>query len=308
MKILLLGHGKWGQIILHDLLTFAVDVDVVEVDEKARDLAKMAGAQSTFSSLDALADLRAWDGIIIATPTSEHGMHIRQVWHAGVPIFCEKPLFATYPEFSALQDAPENLCLHVMHIWQQHPAVVAIADAIAAGRIGQLLTLRTERLGWTSPRRDVGAITNLLIHDLTIFDRLLQHRKFELKHADVERDEQGMDRWAQASFETAENQICSVEIGNRSPRKSRLIRAQGSEGVIWFDESQDNIIHLWAGNAEVTEGDTRKTTIDFESTVTAMQLQLRTWLDFLQGGPEPTGTMEQARQMARLAHQILTAT
>lgn len=307
MKILLLGHGKWGQIILRDLLAFTVDVDVVECDEGARNLALTAGASQAFSSVEELPDWTRWDGIIIATPTTEHGNHIRQVWQAGVPIFCEKPLFSTLEEFSGLDEAPKGLTLHVMHIWQQHPAVVAIADAIAAGRIGKLLTLRTERLGWTSPRRDVGAITNLLIHDLTIFDRLLLHKAFRLKHAAVERDHQGVDRWAQASFVTAENQTCSAEIGNRSPRKSRLIRAQGSEGVVTFDEADDNIIRIWSGNAACPEAETIKSTIPYDAETSAMRLQLQTWLHFLQGGPEPTGTVEQAHRFARLAHQVLTS-
>lgn len=307
MKILLWGHGTWGQIILSDLLTFAVDVDVLELDEVSRNMALTAGANHVFSSLDELPDWTGWDGIIIATPTTEHSKHIRQIWHAGVPIFCEKPLFSTSEEFRMLDNAPKDLALHVMHIWQQHPAVEAIANAIEAGRIGKLLTLRTERLGWTSPRRDVGAITNLLIHDLTIFDRLLKHKGFRLKHAAVERDDRGVDRWAQASFVTAENQTCNVEIGNRSPKKSRLIRAQGSEGVISFDEAQNNIIRLWEGNARCPEHQTLKTTIPYDTAQSAMQRQLHTWLRFLKGGPAPTGTVQQARQLAQLAHQVLTS-
>lgn len=306
MKILLLGHGQWGQIILKDLIALKAHVDVVDPDETARRLSIQNGARSAVASSDVLEQgWKYWDGIVLATPTSLHGLHLQQIWHAGIPIFCEKPLFASLQEFDLLHQAPSNMVLHAMHIWQAHPAIEAIAAVIAAGRIGKLLTIRTERLGWTSPRRDVGAVANLLIHDLTILERFLGHQDFKMKSSAVERDAQGMDRWAQVTFETDQNVVCSVEIGNRSPLKSRLIRVQGSDGVICFDESRSDVVHLWIGDAHCQEGATRKEVVPFASQPSAMKRQLQTWLTFLQGGPEPSGSTRQALKFARLAHQIL---
>ena len=305
MKILLVGCGVWGRAILRDLCQMSLDVWVFDPSSQARQGALAEGAERVFC--DPLAAestaFSALDGIILATPTSGHAQDLERWWALGIPLFVEKPLFANLCDFDVLKHAPAGICIHVMHIWRYHPALIAMRDAIADGALGEVQVVRTERLGWTSPRQDVGSIPNLLIHDLSIADLLIGQLPV-VSSAHLERDAMGVERWGQIVLQQPELPLVSMEFGNRSPWKSRLIRIQGTEGAFVFDESRDPAVHWFKGDAQTPMSRTTTCQLAFDGSTTALQNELRAWLNFLAGGHEPETTPEQALRYARVLATI----
>src|SRR5690242_16699747 len=86
----LIGCGRWGRLILRDLVALGARVHVVTPHEETRASALENGAVSAVAEIKGIA--RTVSGFVIATPTSTHAPVIENLLPTGRPIFVEKPL------------------------------------------------------------------------------------------------------------------------------------------------------------------------------------------------------------------------
>jgi predicted dehydrogenase len=84
--------------------------------------------------------------LVIATPTSEHVEALRGALAAGLHAYVEKPLAHDSGGVEALLDEAEarGLVVATGYNLRFHPALEEVKAAIAAGRIGRLLSVRAE--------------------------------------------------------------------------------------------------------------------------------------------------------------------
>ena len=90
----------------------------------------------------------------------------------GPPIFVEKAMTADVASARRVAAAGEGR-LFVMDKWRYHPGVEAMRAEIAAGRVGDVLAIRTERWAWGHPHPDIGPLWILAPHDLSIVLHLM---------------------------------------------------------------------------------------------------------------------------------------
>src|SRR5690606_29193615 len=153
------------------LRSLGVAVHVADVATEARERALAAGAASVCERAEALPVV---DGYVVAAPTVLHADIAELLLARGRPVFVEKPLsqdVVRARELVAL--APERL--FVMEKWRYHPGIEALAQQARSGALGEILAVRTYRLGWDVPHRDVDAVWILLPHDLSIAYEILGH-------------------------------------------------------------------------------------------------------------------------------------
>jgi predicted dehydrogenase len=83
------------------------------------------------------------DAVYIATPAGLHADHARACLEAGLPVLVEKPFAASAAEAMGILELAERRGLFVMEgMWTRFlPAARAMAEAVAAGEIGQLRLL-----------------------------------------------------------------------------------------------------------------------------------------------------------------------
>jgi len=163
-RIGLVGCGRWGRLILRDLLTLGADVQVTCRSEATAAAAMGLGATVAGA---ALADPGTVDAYIVATPTATHAEVLDALVPTGQPIYVEKPMTADVASARRLAAAAPNR-LFVMDKWRYHPAIEAMRREAAAGAVGQVLSIKTSRWQWSSPHRDVGPLWILAPHDLSI--------------------------------------------------------------------------------------------------------------------------------------------
>lgn len=165
-RIALIGCGRWGSYILRDLLSLNCAVIVLELDDQRAAYAQSAQATEVIRSVD---QLRNIDGIVIATPTSQHVDAIDKVAQIipRVPIFCEKPLTM---ESKVAQRLSHELGdrLFVMDKWRYHTGVIELAKIAQSQEFGKPLGIKTNRLGCGIAHDDVDPVWILLPHDLGI--------------------------------------------------------------------------------------------------------------------------------------------
>jgi predicted dehydrogenase len=169
VRIGLVGCGRWGRLILRDLLSLGASVQVTcRSDATAAD-ALRAGASAAGA---ALPDPDRADAYVVATPTATHAEVLEALVGRGRPVFVEKPMTADVASARRLAKAAPAT-LFVMDKWRYHPAIAAMARLASEGEVGDILAIRTSRWQWSSPHRDVGPLWILAPHDLAICRHVL---------------------------------------------------------------------------------------------------------------------------------------
>ena len=121
----------------------------------------------------AVADVEA---VVVATPSSTHYEVVRQCLAAGKHVLVEKPLALAVDEAEALVKAARaaGRCLMVAHTFLYNPAVRKLKDCVRDHTFGPIYYLVSRRTHLGLIRPDVNAIWDLVPHDVSIFNYLLE--------------------------------------------------------------------------------------------------------------------------------------
>ena len=172
-RVAVAGCGRWGRNHVRNHAELGSLAAIVDADPV------VAGAEAArygvpARSFDAVLADPAIDGIVFALPPSQNLPLGRRAIEAGKHLFVEKPLALTVADGEALCRAAENAgrVLMVGHILQYHPAFEALAELVAQGRLGRLLSLTSTRLDLGRIRREEDALWALAPHDVSMLLRL----------------------------------------------------------------------------------------------------------------------------------------
>jgi predicted dehydrogenase len=295
-KIALIGCGIWGKKILKELVILGTSVDVYEPDSMLEADARDLGAVGFFGSW---ADLSQYDGVILATPSSTHRLLLEQILPFSIPVFVEKPLTTSLQDALALERFKTDK-LFVMHIWTYHPGILMLRDIALSGELGVLLAIRSTRANWTSPRKDTDSVWNLSPHDLTIGKVILGYIP-EPRFAVAERH-RGKIRGFAALLGKAP--FFLFEVSNRYEHKVREVRANFERGVAIFENDEAGAIKILHGDADCTAQNLR---VEYRkySESSALHLELRDFINHLNGGSAPQGTFKEGLEIVKTIHKLV---
>lgn len=171
MRIGLIGAGRIGSFHatalaanddVHDLLITDAD------DHRATTLAKRLNTRTT--PLDTL--LRTVDAVVITAPTATHAELITRAAEAGLPTFCEKPValdpHRTREALHAVEEAGTLLQMGFQRRFD--PGFRAAREAVRAGRLGRVHTIRAVTSDAAPPPADFLPLSGGLIRDCLIHD------------------------------------------------------------------------------------------------------------------------------------------
>lgn len=177
IDIALFGVGRWGTHLLRNFLAHPqVRVRAV-VEASAERLAAIA--PDLDPSIELMSDWRAamamegLEGCAIATPAATHYDLIKTALHNGLHVLAEKPLTLDVASSKALCDLAKQKQrqLVIDHTYLFHSAVTTGKTAVK--------DIGTPRYGYATRthigpvRRDVDALWDLAIHDISIFNHWL---------------------------------------------------------------------------------------------------------------------------------------
>ena len=95
-SVLVVGAGSIGSRHVRNLVAAGADVSVTDPDAGR---AKETGARVVDDPWD-----RAWDGVVVASPTTAHVAHARAAATLSQHVLVEKPLGTSVDEVNALLD------------------------------------------------------------------------------------------------------------------------------------------------------------------------------------------------------------
>ena len=180
VRVGVIGTGYWGKNhvrIFKELEREGIieGVKICDADEKrASELGKNFNVEYTI-------DYKSWIGdpdmqaVSIVTPSATHYDVAKAFLEAGKDVFIEKPMTMDSKEARELVKISEenNRVLMAGHIFRYHPAVLELKQRIDRGELGRIYFLTSNRLAVGAPRKDMGVMYALGIHEVDMFCYLL---------------------------------------------------------------------------------------------------------------------------------------
>ena len=127
-----------------DAMTLVEGGEIVAVASRSMDRANAyadrRGIERRYDSVDALVSDPGIDAVYVATPHSNHESDTIAALQAGKHVLCEKPLALDAVQARRMVDLARQRGLFLMEaIWTRFlPAIEAMVDVVASGRIGEV--------------------------------------------------------------------------------------------------------------------------------------------------------------------------
>ena len=179
MKIAVIGTGYWGKNHVRALKEMMDEgmidtLQVCDIDEKRiKEMASSFNLPYTTDYKELIhSDI---DGVVIATPSTTHYKLTKEFMEAGKDVLVEKPMTLDSKEAEELIKIAEKNgnILSVGHIFRYHSAVNEIRERMRRGDFGEIYYMMSNRYSLRMPRKDMGVMFALAIHEVDIFCYLL---------------------------------------------------------------------------------------------------------------------------------------
>lgn len=168
LRIGLVGMGRWGRNharVLHGLgVLHAVCDAALEARERAKEQFPGVKICSSVEEMDEL----PLDGVVIASSAVTHEALVERFLRQGKHVFVEKPLGLNVEHSRDLVELARQSrrVLQVGHILEYHSARRAIAEQLASGKLGALLSARMIRVNLGTIRDVEDVIFSFAPHDI----------------------------------------------------------------------------------------------------------------------------------------------
>ncbi|NYF98286.1 Gfo/Idh/MocA family protein [Janibacter cremeus] len=174
MRIGLIGLGRIGSFHADTLAGLETVDELVVTDPVAAAVDAVTGRIPQARAVDspqALLDSGV-DGVVIAAATNTHAELIRAAVAKGVPTFCEKPVAGTIAESLAVERAVagSDVPVQIGYPRRFDPAFVAARDAVRAGELGRITTVRSTTLDPAPPPAAYLAVSGGIFRDCSVHD------------------------------------------------------------------------------------------------------------------------------------------
>jgi len=273
----LIGCGRWGRLILRDLISLGCRVHVVARSDWSRENARQFGGTTVVGTAE---DLPAIDAAVIATSTSSHFSAIQQILPRAIPIFVEKPLVASLQQAEALQLYAD--LLFTMDKWRYHPGILELARLAQSGVLGEVQSISCTRWGWRSHPLDVSAIWHLVPHDLAIMLEILGFLP-EPRSARVEHHNNMLSGGVVLLGDRPWGEI---RFSERRERHYREVRVHGAEAFAVLSDSYSSSIELFHTFLPTSEEPPAAEVLPLSDAMPLL-VELEAFLDYVNGGSAP---------------------
>lgn len=163
------GHGYWGRNLARNFHQLGHLVAIVDADGGAAGAAAATYGVRAMSFEDVLSD-PAIDAVSLASPAGLHYAQARAALEAGKHVYVEKPVALDVGEAEALCTLAEarGLVLMVGHLLHYHPVYVKLREMVAAGELGRLLHVYSNRLSLGKFRTEENVLWSFAPHDISM--------------------------------------------------------------------------------------------------------------------------------------------
>jgi predicted dehydrogenase len=243
VRVGVVGLGYWGPNLARNFdelpgaeLRWVCDSSEVA---RARWSAAFAGARVA-ADLDELLDDPELDAVAVATHVPAHAELALRVLEAGKHCFVEKPLAGSTAEAERVVDAARELdrVLMVGHLLEYHPGVDKLKELAAAGELGEIRYLYSNRLNLGRLRSDENALWSLGAHDVSVVLRLAGDEPYECRAVGESYMREGVEDVVFCYLRFPSGLVAHLHLSWLDPHKERRVTVVGSRRMATFDDME----------------------------------------------------------------------
>ena len=231
MRVCLIGYGYWGKNLAR---VFGKDlVGICDYNQDNIDKAKELYDVQYFSSWQELyqSDLE-YDTVAIATKADTHFELANKFLQSNKNIWLEKPACIKTKDIEYLIKIRGDKKVFVDHTFVYHPAIQKIKTI----DIGTPLYYDSHRISLGLFQKDVDAILDLAIHDLSILDYLYPDLVLDKRSIIKNNHINNKANQSILNLKFTNNFTATINVNWVSPVKKREIILSGSNSSIVFDD------------------------------------------------------------------------
>ena len=152
MRIGLIGLGRIGAFHAETLSNLPAVTELVVTDALPAVTERIAHKYGAEPAAGPAALLRSGlDGVVIAAATDAHPQLILAAVEAGLPVFCEKPVAKGAAEAEEVLRHCAGKTVQIGYNRRFDPGFVAAREAVLAGQLGRLHTVRSTTMDPAPP-------------------------------------------------------------------------------------------------------------------------------------------------------------
>lgn len=233
------GHGYWGKNLARNFHELGHLVAIVDADASAAQAAAATYGVQACSFEQVLVDPTI-DAFSLASPAGLHYAQARAALDAGKHVYVEKPVALDVGEAQTLCMLAEarGLTLMVGHLLQYHPAYVKLRQMVAAGDLGRLLHVYSNRLSLGKFRTEENVLWSFAPHDISMVLGLVGEEPVDVSAQGTVAFTPGVADFAMAQMSFPGGARGHVMASWMHPFKEQRLVVIGDKAMAVFEDSQ----------------------------------------------------------------------
>ncbi len=320
VRIALLGHGRWGKNHARVLNELGVLSAICDPSQDTLDsLTSPYPNVHLDTSMESLDEL-GLDGVVLATPAATHAELAQHFLERDLNVFVEKPLALNLSEALALGELAEQRgrVLQVGHILEYHPMRTRIAEFLAAGQLGRLLSARLIRTNLGTIRDTEDILFSFAPHDIAFALELGGGPPASVNADGLDLLGRGLADTASMTlyFEEPRQLSIQIQVSWLEPRKEHRALLVGTEGMLeWNDTKGEQALTFYQTKLDLSPAATKRISLEKReelplSSGEPLKLELQDFIGCIEeqkapraGAPSGIGVMAVLDACARSIHQ-----
>ncbi|MHA1111222.1 MAG: Gfo/Idh/MocA family protein [Promethearchaeota archaeon] len=265
-KYAIVGLGYWGKNHLRSLIKLRSqkivdEIIVCDISDDALERTKEYPEIEVCKVWTHLLNDESLDMVSIVSPSPFHFEMTKAFLLAGKDVLVEKPMALTSKECEELLEIQKQTKkgLMVGHIFRFHPAILELRNRIQKGEFGEILYMIVRRMALRIPRKDMGVMLALGIHEVDLTCFLLGDKTPDSIFADMnylydDQEEMAfiLQKFGKCSAYSFESWVDPTQ------GKLRELSLVGSLGSVTIDFLVPNEIKIIKSYLDVEEGEKGK--------------------------------------------------
>ncbi len=241
IKIGIIGCGHWGPNYIRVFQKIrGVSVEYVcDLDKKKLRLVKNKyPSVNITNNVKEILDSNSLDAVVIATPAKTHYSLTKQALIRGKHVLVEKPLAVGVREANELIDLSKKYKCVLMpgHIFEYHDGIKEIKKYISQEDLGKIYYMYSRRTNLGPIRNDVNTIWDLALHDISIFNFLLDAIPIKVSANGFCYLRGNIEDVGFVTLYYPKGIVSHIHVSWLDPRKIREIVIVGNSKMLIFDD------------------------------------------------------------------------
>ncbi len=245
INIGIIGCGHWGPNFVRNF-TQMPQVNLMGVcdanPEKLFHLRHKYPGLTMFHAPDDLLKNQKLDAVVISTPASTHYRLTKEALSANKHVLVEKPISLKIKEAQELIriSKKQNRILMVGHTFLFNPSVNKAKELIKKKELGKVYYIHSRRTNLGPLRKDVNAIWDLSLHDISILNYLLEAMPLEVRAYGQRFLSHKLEDVGFIILKYPKNILAHIHVSWLDPKKVRETTIIGSKKMLVYDDININ--------------------------------------------------------------------